>query len=145
MSDEIRTMNYKALNMIEQMSAEIERLRQLLKEKNLCVNCGHGLPCRGSECGGDDEIHMANCMACGAPNTQECDEECGRMVCRDATICEWDCSTTCGVCLEEEVSDEPSGCPKCGSTKRYALTESGYWLCHGNNNRCAHQYAMEEE
>ena len=93
-------MNY---DMIEQMRAEIERLRQLLKEKNLCVNCGHGLPCRGSECGGDDEIHMANCMACGAPNTQECDEECGRMVCRDATICEWDCSTTCGVCLGEEV------------------------------------------
>ena len=47
----------------------------------------------------ENEIHMANCMACGAPNTQECDEECGRMVCRDATTCEQDCSTTCDVCV----------------------------------------------
>ena len=47
MSDEIRTMNYKALNMIEQMSAEIERLRQLLKEKNLCVGCGQDMPGHG--------------------------------------------------------------------------------------------------
>ena len=51
------------------------------------------------------EMHMANCMECGTPNTQECDEECGRMVCGNATILDTDCSTTCGVCLGEELPD----------------------------------------